>query len=856
MVRQAKETASPGKLSARGDDANVVPAKIGSMTASDADLDDLLAQLTLEEKASLTAGADAWRTVAVERLGIGALKVTDGPNGARGDGVSGATAACFPVGVAMGATWDTDLVERVGAALADEARSKGARVLLGPTVNIQRTPLGGRNFECYSEDPYLTGRIASAFIGGLQAGGVGASLKHFVANDSEHQRMTISSEVDERTLREIYLRPFEMAVALADPWTIMSSYNRINGTFASEHRWLLTTVLRDEWGWPGMVVSDWHAVHETARTAVSGLDLEMPGPAAHLGPHLAAAVAAGEVDEAELDASVRRILRLLDRTERLHEPGGHAPPRAPEQSDDRPEHRTLAREVAATAMVLLRNEGSLLPLAPASGSTVAVIGPNAEVVQFQGGGSAQVKPHHVVHPLAALRDRLEPAGVEVVHEPGCLAFRFIPVTTSATWAPDDHGGDPGRPVLLQYFASVDLSGDPVDTRWVRNIGGAFFGRKIDGLDPLRFSCRYQATFEPTESGPHRFGISGVGLTRVLIDDDEVCDNWTAPTLGRSMFGWGTEEVVGDADLEAGRRYRVTVEYAHDAAHQVEATAVRLGILGPTRDLLGPAIEAARAADVAIVIVGATPDCESEGFDRTDMALVGGQDELVRAVAAANPATVVVMNTGSPYAMPWLDDVAAVLQVWFGGQEMGDALADVLLGDREPGGRLPHTIPKRLEDVPGWLTYPGEGGRVRYGEGVFVGYRGFDELDRDPLFAFGHGLGYTTFAFDDVEVRSATDGSARVAVTVANTGERAGSTVAQVYIDERRPQVRRPPRELKGFARVRLEPGARERVEIDLDDRAFSHVDPETGRWRSDPGEFEVSVGASSRDLRAAAVVTR
>jgi beta-glucosidase len=826
------------------------------MPATDAELDALLAQLTLEEKAGLTAGADSWQTVPVERLGIGSLKVTDGPNGARGDGVSGAKAACFPVGVALGATWDVELLGRVGAALADEARSKGARVLLGPTVNIQRTPLAGRNFECYAEDPFLTGRLASAFINGLQSGGVGASLKHFVANDSEYERMTISSEVDERTLREIYLRPFEMAVVDADPWTIMSSYNRINGTYASEHRWLLTTVLRDEWGWPGMVVSDWHAVHETVHTAVSGLDLEMPGPAAHLGPHLASAVAAGDVDEAELDASVRRILRLLDRTGRLGSGPDDVPAAEAEQGVDRPEHRALARDAAASAMVLLRNEGSLLPLRLDSGATVAVIGPNAEVGQFQGGGSSQVRPHYVVHPLEAIRARLEPVGVKVVHEPGCLAFRFMPATAPATWSENVHGGSAERPVLLQYFASTDLSGEVVDTRWVKNIGGAFFGRNIEGLDPQRFSCRYQATYVPTTTGVHRFGVSGVGLTRVLVDGLEVCDNWTAPALGRSMFGWGTEEVVGDADLEAGVRYEVTVEYAHDVGHQVEATAVRLGVLEPTGDLLTPAVDAARSADVAIVIVGATPDCESEGFDRGDMTLVGGQDELVREVAAANPNTVVVMNTGSPFSMPWLDDVAGVLQVWFGGQEMGNALADVLTGDREPGGRLPHTIPHRLEDVPGWLTYPGEGGRVRYGEGVFVGYRGYDELGREPLFPFGHGLTYTTFAYDDLAVGTGDDGSDQVSVTVTNAGDRPGSSVVQVYVDQRRPSVRRPPRELAGFARVVLEAGASERVTIRLDDHAFDHIDPDTGTWVGEPGEYAVTVGASSRDLRSTVLVTR
>jgi len=825
------------------------------MTASDQDLDDLLAQLTLEEKAALTAGADSWRTVPVERLGIGSLKVTDGPNGARGDGASGAKAACFPVGVALGATWDVELLGRVGSALADEARSKGARVLLGPTVNIQRTPLAGRNFECYSEDPLLTGRLASAFINGLQAGGVGASLKHFVANDSEHERMTISSEVDERTLREIYLRPFEIAVADADPWTIMSSYNRINGTYASEHRWLLTEILRDEWGWRGMVVSDWHAVHETRRTAVSGLDLEMPGPAAHLGPHLAAAVAAGDVDESELDTSVRRILRLLDRTGRLSV-ATSADEGEGERSEDRPEHRALAREASAAGMVLLRNEGSLLPLTPAPGTTVAVIGPNAEVGRFQGGGSSQVSPHDVVHPLAALRERLEPAGVAVVHEPGCLAYRFVPVTSPRTWSENVQGGSPERPVLLEYFATTDLTGDPVDTRWVKNIGGAFFGRTVEGLDPQRFSCRYQATFVPATSGLHRFGVSGVGLTRVLVDGFEVADNWTAPVLGRSMFGWGTEEVVSEVDLVAGVPHEVRVEYAHDVGHRAEATAVRLGLLEPTGDLLTAAVEAARAADIAIVVVGATPDCESEGYDRADMALVGGQDDLVREIAAVNPNTVVVMNAGSPFTMPWIDDVAAVLQVWFGGQEMGNALVDVVLGDREPGGRLPHTVPHRLEDVPGWLSYPGEGGQVRYGEGVFVGYRGFDELDREPLFPFGHGLGYTTFAYEDLVVTTRADGATVAEVTVRNAGERTGSSVVQVYVDQRRATVRRPPRELAGFARVPLEAGASARIEVVLDDQAFAFIDPASGAWTEGEGDFAVTVGASSRDLRATVVITR
>jgi beta-glucosidase len=808
----------------------------------------LAAELTLDEKAALTGGRDSWHSTAIDRLGIGELKVTDGPNGARGDASSGATAACFPVGVALASSWDVELLGRVGRALADEARSKGAGVLLGPTVNIHRTPLGGRNFESYSEDPFLTGSLAAAFINGLQSGGVGASIKHLVANDSEFERMTISSEVDERTLREIYLLPFEMAVAHADPWTIMASYNRVNGTFACEHAWLLTGVLRGEWGWDGVVVSDWHAVHDTIRTASSGLDLEMPGPPAHLGPSVAEAVRGGEVDEHALDASVGRLLRLLARAGRLD-----GPDEQPERADDRPEVRALAREAAAAGMVLLRNAHDLLPLDTGRLRRVAVIGPNSAEGRFQGGGSSVVNPHYVVHPLEALRDRLESHGVKVEHAAGATGERFLPPTTPETWSsrqgPDT---DPQRPVTLEYFTTTDCSGPPLLTKDVRNIGALWFGYDVNGLDPAHFSCRYRATFTPRTTGPHGFEVAAAGRSRVIVDGVEVVDNWTAPVAGRTILGFGTEERSATLDLEAGRAYELVVEYGRDDA--AGGTGLRFGLGEPAEDLLTPAVDMAREADVVVLVVGSSAECESEGYDRSSMTLPGQQDELVQRVAEVNPNTVVVVNAGSPVSMPWVDDVAAVLQLWFPGQEMGNALTDVLLGEVEPGGRLPTTFPRWVEQCPAWLSYPGEGGRVRYGEGVFVGYRGYDEQRTEPLFPFGHGLGYTSFELSDLIVRVDARGEVDVEVTVGNTGARAGSEVVQVYVSDPVATVRRPRRELKAFTRVRLAPGRSETVCLHLDRRAFAFFDPSRAEWVVEPGEFEVAIGVSSRDLRVSTTI--
>jgi beta-glucosidase len=810
-------------------------------------IEELLGQMTLEEKAAMTAGADAWRSTGVERLGIPPIKMTDGPKGARGDGTSGTTSASFPVGAALAATWDTELIREVGAALGEETKSKDAQVLLGPTVNIHRHPLAGRNFECYSEDPYLSGRMAVAFVQGVQSRGAGTSVKHFVCNDSEFERFTMSSEVDERTLREIYLLPFEMAVKQADPWTVMGSYNRVNGVYACGNRRLLTEILRDEWGFRGFVVSDWLAQKEgTAGAANAGLDLEMPGPARDMGAKLLDEVRSGAVDEATVDDIVRRLLRITILSGRLDDPV-----EKPERSDDRPEHRALARRVAADGMVLLKNDRGMLPLDQSQLRTLAVIGPNAEVGVFEGGGSSRVNPHYVVHPLEAIRERCG-SQIAVVHERGCLTHMFAPEIDQARYAVG--ADEDGRGVTVEYFDSADCSGEPVYGRRVRQIGIRFMGPVPGVADAENFSCRWSATFTPETSGTHIFGLSAVGLGRLLVDGVEVLDNWTAPKPGTWLYGMGSAEVTAGVEMEAGKPYRLAVEYGRGGAPR--NAGLRFGMVPPhPEDLMQRAVAAAKSAEAAVLVVGTTGEWETEGNDRLNMELPGRQRELIEKVAAANPKTVVVMNAGAPVSMDWLGRVPAVLQVWFPGQEFGNALADVLFGDTNPSGRLPTTFPKRLEDSPASANYPGENGKVVYEEGVLVGYRGYDARGVDPLFPFGHGLSYTTFEYGEASASIESADTVAVEVDVANTGQRAGREVVQCYVRDVEASLARPPKELKGFAKLSLAPGETARARIVLDRRAFSFYDPARSGWVLETGEFELLIGSSSRDIRAVATVT-
>lgn len=805
------------------------------MNVSQSQLDMLLDDLTLQEQVALLSGEDFWSLPAIERLGIGKLRVTDGPNGARGGGglTGGVKSASFPVGIALGATWDAKLLAEVGAALAEETKSKGAHMLLAPTVNIQRSVTNGRNFECYSEDPILTGELAAAYINGLQGQGISATIKHFAGNESEIERTSMSSVIDERSLREVYLVPFEYAVKKARTWGVMTAYNKVNGTFASEHPWLISEVLREQWGFDGLVMSDWFGSHSTAETVNAGLDLEMPGPTRDRGEKLIAAVEAGEVSRETVRERVKAVLTVMDRTGAL---GAHRP--YTERADDRPEHRSLIRRAGAEAMVLLKNE-NILPLE--GSGTVAVIGPNAKTAQIMGGGSAQLNPHYRVSPWDGLVSAL---GAErLMFARGCSNDRFEPLLQ--------------QEIGIAFFDNERLEGEPVHHGTMDEAQAFWVGRIAENkVDARRFSARMSAKYVPEQDGLHRIGIASAGYAKVYLDGKLVADAWTDWRKGRTFFEEGCDEVIGEATLKAGRPVEITIEFASKPHASLGIAAFRLGIGIPLGDAaIERAVEAARAAETALVFVGRNGEWDTEGSDLDGITLPGRQNELVSAVAAVNPRTVVVLQTGGPVEMPWLDRVAGVLQAWYPGQEAGNAIADVLLGKAEPGGRLPQSFPVKWSDNPAHSqdpkVYPGQDGEVEYREGVFVGYRHYEKHGIAPLFPFGFGLGYTSFAFEGLAIddgRFQAEGRVTATLRVSNTGQRAGSTVIQLYVAPAPASVDRPARELKAFAKVRLDPGASQTVELDLDARAFAYFDTDAGKWIVAPGTYGIEIGTDAQTM--------
>jgi beta-glucosidase len=832
------------------------------------DLTSLVSQLDLDEKAALVAGADLWSTVAVERLGIPSVRVTDGPNGARGPMLPGAggessTTSCVPCGAALGATWNTELIERVGVLVGEEARTKTCRVLLAPTVNLHRSPLGGRNFESYSEDPLLAGRIGAAFIRGAQSAGVACTVKHFAGNESENDRMVADSIIGARALRENHLLPFEIAITEGGALGIMTAYNRLNGEYCANSRWLLEDVLRGEWGFDGFVISDWFAFAQTEDAVTAGLDLEMPGPGRAYGPSLAEAVRDGRVDVSLVDAAVLRLLTAFDRVGAFDDD-----PTVRPGSEDRPGHRAVAREAAVDATVLLTNRG-VLPLDPQALRRVAVIGPNAARAVIMGGGSAQVPAHYLRSPLEALRDRLGP-GVEVVHEPAVdIASTSPEVPTSWLSA----GGTPG--MAVEFFGPDDFGGEVVHTAVSDTGAVVWFGAPPREAGET-FAWRASADLTVEEAGEWTVSLVQTDPARLLVDGAVVLDGTSEPAgPGRDLFGLAKHEITCVLQLSPDRPVRVEMQSA--VLGPALVTGAKLGLRpAPGAGGIDRAVSAARAADATIVVVGTDEHWESEGADRVSMRLPGAQDELVERVLAVAPDAVVVLNVGAPVAVPWADRAGAVVQCWFGGQEMAEGLTDVLLGAADPGGRLPTTIPVRLEDSPSWGNASAEGGRTHYGEGILVGYRWYESRGIDVSFPFGHGMSYTTFEIGRPELSSSTmepGGAIDIRIPVTNTGTRTGSEVVQIYVAPGDPRAFRPPKELKGFAKTTLAPGESAVLEVRLDDRAFARwaaPDPalvglveqlartafwtrlpdrvhEQG-WIIDPGPYELHIGRSSVDI--------
>ncbi|MFD9958088.1 beta-glucosidase [Amycolatopsis sp. NPDC058986] len=796
------------------------------------DVDAMLGKLDLDAKTRLLAGQDVWTLAPLPEIGLTSIVMSDGPVGVRGvRWTPDDPSLTLPSPTALAATWDPALAERVGGVLAQEARRKGVDVLLAPTVNLHRSPLGGRHFECYSEDPLLTGYIGAGYVAGVQAGGVGTTVKHFVANDFETERFTADVAVTEKTLRELYLAPFEYIVDKAWPWGIMAAYNGVNGSTMTEHGRLLNDVLRGEWGFDGFVVSDWLAARHTVNAAKGGLDVAMPGPKTVFGARLADAVRAGEVDEQTVDDMVRRVLLLACRVGALNAT------ESPMMSEV--DGEALAREVAHRSFVLLRNENDVLPLIrPRS---IAVLGALADDPKILGGGSATVFPADVVSPLDGLRAAL-PDGVDLRYSLGADPRTTLPTASDGfeltAIARDGEGRE---------LATFPLPEGRI--RWIGELPGEL---TIDTLGSVEIA----GTLTPQASGEHTFGVTGAGLLTLTVAGKTLFDGSTIPDGVDAVTAvTHVEEQRHTTELAAGERVDVRLVYRVPPAMAggIAWISFELGHSGPVADP-GAALEAAVAlatdAEVAVVVVGTTADVESEGFDRKTLALPGKQDELVAHVAAVNPRTVVVVNAGAPVEMPWRNDVAAVLLVWFPGQAGGAALADVLFGAREPGGRLPTTWPDRLADCPVWNVEPKDGA-LHYEEGVFIGYRAWERTDVAPAYWFGHGLGYTVWEYTTMSVEPEGDGSADVRVRLRNTGTRSGREVVQIYLAPQGTDDDRPARWLAGFANVEAGPGEEVEAVVRIEPRSASIWDE---GWRYVSGEYAVEAARSYGEPRLSTTV--
>ncbi|KAJ1309318.1 hypothetical protein OPQ81_004979 [Rhizoctonia solani] len=778
------------------------------------DVEKVLTSLSLAEKTRLLAGVGWWHTYAIERLGIPALRLTDGPNGARGtkffEGVPG---ACFPGATGLAASWDLEYLHTVGKTIALDCKDKGAHVLLGPTVNIQRSPLGGRGFESYSEDPLLSGHMARAFIDGLQSEGVAATIKHFVANDSEFERMSISSEVSTRALREIYLRPFELACReTKNPaWALMTAYNRVNGVHASENKYLLDTILRKQWGWEGLIMSDWFGTTSADASIKAGLDLEMPGPAIWRGDALQRCVVAQKVRLPEIDERARQVLKLINKVV-----ASGIPEDAQEIGNPTEEIVGKLREAAGYSNVLLKNDSNILPLKCSELTSIAVIGPNADAPVFSGGGAANLRPYQHTTTLEGIRNALKDTGhdVKVQHVIGARSHKLVPLLGLKQLKTKE--GKPGFDI--EWFHQDPVENPNADR--VHYIHGThssmwFVDNLPEYLNPKCWAT-ITAIYTPEFSGKHEFGVSADGLADLYLDGKKIIDNSTNPTPGSAFFGTGTTEVLATVDLEAGNPVEIVLQYASSVfAREKGIPESEFGTLinsrggcrfggGPTfttNEGIEDAIQAAKGADVAIVVIGLNNggyrgitflfashqpnsfgDWESEGHDRADMSLPGATDQLVSAVLEANKRTVVVVISGTPVAMPWASTASTVIQSFYGGGESGNGLADVLFGKVNPSSKLPLSFPKRDEDVPSYLNFPGENGKILYAEGVFVGYRHYETFKKEVLFPFGHGLSYTKFEYQDISLSGTigVNSTVEVSVTVRNVGQMPGREVVYVY----------------------------------------------------------------------------
>ncbi|KIV98805.1 uncharacterized protein PV09_09455 [Verruconis gallopava] len=836
-----------------------------ALNSSDEDIVKLCGLLTIDEKLSLLAAKNIWETQEISRLGIPSLKVTDGPNGARGGEFwDGTTAACFPACVSIAASFDTELSELIGQALGQEAQTKGAYVLLGPTVCCHRSPLGGRNFEAFSEDPFLSGSLAVAYVKGLQSQRVAATVKHFLGNEQDTRRFVLNEIISQRALREIYLRPFEKVVKESSPWAFMTSYPKINGYHVDATPTFIRDILRGQWHYDGLTMSDWGAT-SCITSIKNGLDLEMPGPPRIRTPMaIKTALASKSISASDVDSCVMNILKLLKRVGKFSD-------RKTTQAEvalDRPEHRALIRKAGADGSVLLKNRDGILPLSQSSIKKIALLGPLADYAAAHGGGSASLNCHYKVTPLEAFRKRLGNE-VEITHGKGAHIFRVLPDLEEGT---TNSNGKPG--FCAEFFMTSDLSGSPF--RVEEYPRGSFFtlmNTEVKGSQGVRFTSTYQ----PPISGLHYLSFSGLGPSKIFINN-ELIHEQLEDTKDSMAFLLGVQDEFNFRyNFDSSREYLIRIETSRQLEDKSELylldgqIAVHLGLVTQQErdaDLQAEAVKLAREADYAIIFVGNTVQWETEGQDLASMKLPaeGSQDNLIAAVAAVNAKTIVVNTTGVPIETPWIDSIAALIQAWYAGQETGNAILDLLLGDVNPSGKLPVSWPKMYDHCACYGNFgldAYDSLEVEYVEDIFVGYRHFDRMygtEKEVRFPFGFGLSYSQFEIIDAACHGSIspDTAVSVSFTVRNISSRAGAETVQVYLAPPKSSTAgRPPKCLVGFKKVYLDPGQSRRAEISFikDDAAYWNEDVQ--KWQVESGEHYIIVASSSatKDVKATIPLT-
>ncbi|KDQ59402.1 glycoside hydrolase family 3 protein [Jaapia argillacea MUCL 33604] len=830
----------------------------------DASIPSLVRKLRVDEKIQLLGAPNWWNTNEVDRLDIPGVRMSDGPNGVRGSSHFASTPAqCIPCATSLASTFDPELIHQVGAFLADETKIKSSVILLAPTCNIQRNPLGGRAFESFSEDPHLSGTMAAAYVNGLQGQGVAATIKHFVANDQEHERTAADSVLSERALREIYLYPFMLAQRDAKPYAFMTSYGRIDGIHCSENPRLLNDILRKEWGFDGLVMSDWYGTYGTGEALNAGLDLEMPGPPRWRTQTLVQhTLSAQKTTIPTLDARVSTLLAFVQKMARKNPEVVYGD--GVERSRDSPEARKFCRKVAGEGMVLLKNEGGLLPLNSSKVKTLLIVGPNAQGRVISGGGSAALKPTYVVTPYEGLVKNA-PEGIKIQYTVGCYAHKYLPTLENNLTTAS------GKPGWVCTFYNHDDQGNPIEKEIAQFTLQDTRIRLNDflpeGLTPT-WMIRLKGSLAFDKTAPYELGLTVAGRAKLWVDGKMTIDNWTKQKPGDFYYGQGTVEEKAVVDFTAGKGREIVVEYTNtfppttneDAEEKPNSQpalmrGVRLG--GAEKIDPDQAIEEAAAlaakSDAVVCVVGLTPEWESEGFDRPTMDLPGRQDELIARLGKANPNTVVCIQAGSAVTMPWIGSVNGLVQAWYSGNEVGNALSDVLYGIVNPSGRLPLSLPVRYEDIAAHPNIRSENGKIHYREDLFVGYKHYQLKGIKPLFPFGFGLSYTTFSLSDLTISAPSSHdesfSVEVSVTVKNTGSVAGSEAVQLYITLPVVDVTTPRLQLRAFAKAKdLSPGASAKVSMKLSKYAISFWDTPKGCWNAPVGKFGISVGTNSEDL--------